>query len=129
MTSQPTDAAASPSTSSPPPMYSPSQMRQLKVAVVAMGIILLLGFALVIGRIVYLVNSGPRPTFAVAPLAQVPTEMSLPSGAAVRHLAFSGNRLAVYYDSPAGSGIRIIELTGGGPQLTVRVVTEPERRP
>ena len=150
MQSPPKDAPASSSPTPPdaasqiPPMYSPAQLRQLKLAVIAMGVILLLGFAVVIGRIVYLVNSGPRPAAtaaalpgppgapvpaAAAPLAPSATVLSLPRGATVRQLAISGNRLAVYYEGPDGAGIRIVDLATGGPGLTLPIVPEPERRP
>lgn len=134
------------STSEIPPMYSPAQMRQLKVAVIAMGVILLLGFAVVIGRIVYLVNSGPRPAATAAaptgahggaapaslaqlPQAQAGAALSLPKGAVVRQMALSGNRLAVYYEGPDGAGVRIVDLATGGAGLTLPIVPEAERRP
>lgn len=134
-----------------PPMYSPAQMRQLKFAVIAMGVILLLGFAVVIGRIVYLVNSAPRPAASAAatparvgaphqvPSAQLPlaqsqlpqsgVTLSLPRGAVIRQLALSGNRLAIYFEGPDGAGIRIVDLATGGPGLTLPITPEPERRP
>ena len=131
-----------------PPMYSPAQMRQLKVAVIAMGVILLLGFAVVIGRIVYLVNSGPKPVVAAAvpvggqggtspgqspvlptPLSQAGASISLPRGAVIRQMAISGNRLALYYEGPDGAGVRIVDLSSGGPGLTLPIVPEVERRP
>lgn len=121
-------------------------MRQLKVAVIAMGVILLLGFAVVIGRIVYLVNSGPRPAATAAaptgahggaapaslaqlPQAQAGAALSLPKGAVVRQMALSGNRLAVYYEGPDGAGVRIVDLATGGAGLTLPIVPEAERRP
>lgn len=119
-----------PPTPSPPPMFSPAQMRQLKVAVIAMGVILLLGFALVIGRIVTLVNSGSRPAVVAAPPMQPqPAALSLPRGAVVRQMAISGNRLAVYFESPEGAGIRIVDLAAGGPAVSLPIVAEAERRP
>jgi hypothetical protein len=40
----------------PPPMFSDKQLRRLKVAVIVMGLVLIVGFGVVIGRIIYLVN-------------------------------------------------------------------------
>ncbi len=109
-----------------PDMFTPQQIRMLKVAVIGMGVILLLGFALVIGRIVYLVNATPRtdaPGTALAPAA-----LALPAGASVRHIAVSGTRLAVHFEGPAGSGIRIVDLTGAMPPVTLPITIEPAAR-
>ena len=91
-----------------------------------------------IGRIVYLVNSAPRPAASAAtppgaplpaPLAPAPEALSLPRGAVIRQMAISGNRLAVYYEGPDGAGIRILDLATGGPGLTLPIVPEAEPRP
>jgi hypothetical protein len=107
-------------------MYTPSQLRLLKIAVIAMGVILLLGFATVIGRIVWLVNSAPRSSVsgdstAATPLAP-PAPILLPKGATIRHLAISGSRLAVHYEGPDGGAIRIIDLGPAGASVTLPVV-------
>ncbi|MGE0767824.1 MAG: hypothetical protein AB7L90_15280 [Hyphomicrobiaceae bacterium] len=112
-----------------PPMYSASQLRLLRIAVIVMGIVLLLGFATVIGRIVYLLNAAPKPApdasegsvAASAPLGS-PVALALPKGAVVRHLALSGNRLAIHYESPAGAGIRIVDLVSPERSLTFPIV-------
>jgi hypothetical protein len=114
-----------------PPMYTPSQLRLLKIAVIGMGVILLVGFTAVIGRIIYLVNSAPSQQATAAatgalPLA-VPTGLALPKGAIVKHLALSGNRLAVHYEGPAGSGIRIVDLVPGGGAVNLPIVEEGGR--
>ena len=111
------------------PMYTPSQMRLLKIAVIVMGVILILGFVAVIGRIVWLVNSTPKPTApAAAPVATplaAPAPIALPKGASIRHVALSGSRLAIHYESPEGSGIRIVDLVPGGQAITVPLVEAP----
>jgi uncharacterized membrane protein len=108
-------------------MYTPSQLRLLKIAVIAMGVILLLGFAAVIGRIVWLVNSAPKPSADVAAPAattalapQLP--IALPKGAVIRHMSVSGSRLAIHYESPEGGAIRIIDLGPGGSSVTLPIV-------
>ena len=116
-----------------PSMYTPSQLRLLKIAVIAMGVILLLGFAAVIGRIVWLVNSAPRPAAAggqapvATPLAPG-APVALPKGAVVRHVALSGNRLAIHYESPEGSAIRILDLGASGSAVTLPIVEAPPQR-
>ena len=91
--------------------------------------ILLLGFATVIGRIVWLVNSAPKPAteaLTSAPLALASTQpLALPKGAVIRHLAMSGTRLAVHYESPEGRAIRIIELGPAGGAVTLPIVEGP----
>ena len=107
-------------------MYTPSQMRMLKIAVIGMGIILLLGFVAVIGRIVWLVNSAPKPPGSTsgavtAPLASPASPLILPKGAVIRNISLSGSRLAIHYDGPEGAGIRIVDMVPGGETVTVPV--------
>jgi len=97
-----------------PDGFTPSQLRKLKIAVVVMGVILILGFAGLIWRIVYLINKD-RPVAGAAATLVRDARLPLPSGAAVKSMALSGNRLAVHYDGPAGAGIAILDLVTGQP--------------
>jgi hypothetical protein len=115
-------------------MYTPSQMRLLRIAVIVMGVILLLGFATVIGRIVYLLNTGPRPvgaslpgTAEIAAPLKAPPSIELPAGAVVKHMALSGNRLAIHYETPSGAGIRIIDIAFPQQSVTVPIVEATPR--
>jgi hypothetical protein len=114
-------------------MYTPSQMRLLRIAVIVMGVILLLGFATVIGRIVYLLNTAPKLTDTKLPDAsetaaplKAPPSIELPSGAVVKHIALSGNRLAIHYEAASGAGVRIVDLASPQRSITVPIV---EARP
>ncbi len=127
----------------PKPMFTDEQMRKLRFAVIGMGAVLLAGFALVIGRIVYLLNrppvdassSDPRAA-ATAPLRPSapsalstsapasPARLALPVGAVVRHISLSGNRLAVQYEAPTGQGIQILDLATGHPVQHIDIVPE-----
>src|SRR5690606_4316231 len=92
-------------------------LRMLRFAVIAMGVVLVLGFVAVIARIVYLVNRG-RDTAAAPAISRSlkdSARLALPAGAVVRNLSLSGARLAVHYDSPTGSGIVILDLASGTP--------------
>ena len=95
--------------------FTPRQLRVLKIAVVVMGIILVVGFAAVIGRIAYLITKGgtvqPPAVHALAKAARLP----LPAGAVVRSIALAGDRLTVHYDTPAGASIAILDLATGEP--------------
>ena len=111
-----------------PAIMSDRQLRLLKFAVVAMGILLIAGFFVVIGRVVYL-------TSRTAPDAATPTailkgdlRLGVPAGAVVRHVTLSGNRLAVHYDTPAGSAIAIVDLATGAATTRVILVPEPAAR-
>ncbi len=116
MTIQP-EAAGSAQSTDP---FSPAQLRILKIAVVVMGVILVLGFAAVIGRIAYLVTRTAKPaaTTAIAKDLRLP----LPEGATVRSLALSGDRLAVHFDAHAGPGVAILDLLTGEPVTHVKLV-------
>ena len=99
------------------PMFDDAQMRKLRLAVIGMGAVLLLGFATVIGRIVYLLNRpAVDPSIVAATASGAPPSdirLALPAGASVRTLSLSGNRLAVHYDGPGGAGIAIVDLATG----------------
>lgn len=118
-------------TSALPSPFTSGQVRLLKIAVIGMGLVLLLGFATVIGRIVYLVNSSPSANSAAvrgaerSPLA--PWSVTLPKGAVVRHMALSSDRLAIHFESPSGAGIRVIELNRDGEGITLRLAEEEAR--
>ncbi len=104
-------------------------LRLLKFAVIAMGVVLVLGFVAVIARIVYLVNRSGETASATSisqPIRDA-ARLALPSGAVVRNLSLSGSRLAVHYDSPKGSGIIILDLATGAPASRIEIVPEVPR--
>jgi hypothetical protein len=110
-------------------MYTPSQLRLLRIAVIVMGVILLLGFATVIGRIVYLLNAAPKPPPAASSTASeisasvaTSAPIELPRGAIIRHVAISGNRLAIHYEAPSGAGIRIFDLAAPQRSITLPII-------
>lgn len=100
-------------------------VRMLRLAVIAMGVVLILGFAAVIARIVYLVGRGSdKAPVAAQALAERAT-VALPAGASVRNLALSGQRLAIHFDAPSGAGIVVIDLATGGVVSRVGLVAMP----
>jgi len=109
-----------------PPFLTESQIRKLRIAVIAMGAVLLLGFAVVIGRIVQLMSRVPSAADAIAvpPSVQAPSEikLALPQGAVVRTLSLAGNRLAVHFESPSASGVAIVDLATGRTVHTIEFV-------
>ena len=90
--------------------------RNLKIAIVAMGLMMLAGLGAIAYRIIAgggAARSGGGTITAVAggPSGEIGVE--LPKGAKVISVSVSGNRLAVHHESPAGTGIAIIDLDTG----------------
>lgn len=101
----------------------PVFLRNMKIAVVVMAVILILGFIGIIARIFYLSSRLPPPQSAQSSLAQplsagaaqlsATARLELPPGATMRSVSLAGTRLAVHYESPSGSGIAIVDLETG----------------
>jgi hypothetical protein len=105
---------------------SPVQVRWLMTAIVVMGILIVLGIVGVIARIFYLSSTPPPAPLRDALPKGVVTHarLQLPSGAVVRSLALDGDRLALYYEAPAGSGVAIVSVASG--RVLSRWSLEPE---
>jgi hypothetical protein len=116
----------------------PPQIRLLRRAVIGMGVIILLMFIAVIGRLAYLLTRPAAPQAGVTvgasgPLALDPTAapvlraiaadiaLSLPTGAKVKSHTLSGNRTSIHYDGPTGEGIMILDLETGRAISHVRI--------
>jgi hypothetical protein len=100
------------------------QVRALRIAVIVMGFLIVAGLIALIGRIIYIVA---RPSTQIAAQsASIAPEVraSLPAGAVVRTIALQGDRLAIHYEEPAGSGIAIVDLSTG--RMSSRVVLVPD---
>lgn len=108
---------------------SGGQVRALKIAIVVMGILIVLGLLSVIARIIYLAGKPRAQALAPAGAQQLASEprLTLPPGAAIRNVSLSGDRLAVQYDAPSGSGIAILELDSGRVLSRVRIVPDAPR--
>jgi hypothetical protein len=116
------------------PMFTDAQMVWLRRAVVIMGVLLLLGFAVVIGRVVYLLN---KPAAAVSTQAAMPrsgapapeskARLVLPAGAQVKHMALGEARLAVHYEAPGGAGILVLDVVTGAVVQRIELAPEAPR--
>ncbi|MFM9940753.1 MAG: DUF6476 family protein [Hyphomicrobiaceae bacterium] len=119
MTSDPIDPATRASTGTESQAKGPlteGQLRALKFAVYGMGVLLILGFLVIVGRIIYLIAQAPAtppPPDAVTAAIKSEAKLALPAGANIRHLSMTGNRLAIHYDAPGGSAIVIFDLGSG----------------
>jgi hypothetical protein len=90
--------------------------RNLKIAIAAMGLMILAG----LGAIAYKIlagSAGPQSSsgtvtgISAAPGGEI--AMELPKGAKIVSVSVSGNRLAVHHEGPTGTGIAIIDLDTG----------------
>lgn len=117
----------------PGPQWTEGQITFMKRAIAVMTVILFVGFAALIGRILQMSKEDapskvaarpgvsdeiPRAPTAPAPATPAPSlkaraRLALPAGSKVQNLSLSGRYLAVQYASPGGSGIVIIDLTSG----------------
>jgi len=96
----------------------------LKFVVVALGVVMVAGLALVIGRIIYLASAPPAQPAASSVVSSTQT-LQLPHGSEVRSISLSGNQMAVHYEMPEGSGIAILDLATGRETTHVSIVFVP----
>ncbi len=96
----------------------------LKFVVVALGVVMVGGLALVIGRIIYLASAPPAQPVASSTVSSNQT-LQLPHGAEVRSISLSGNQMAVHCEMPEGSGIAVLDLATGRQATHVSIVSVP----
>ena len=110
----------------PGTVFTPRQVKILKVAVIVMGILLVGGFAFVMSAIVYqashLSESAAHPGSAAGKAGQ--TDLVVPDGMSISQMALGDNRLAVHLTGPAGAEIRIVDLGSGKVVNRIRVKSE-----
>ena len=95
-----------------------------------MGVVLVAGFAVVIGRIFYLMTRAEPSAIVLAPAMgpagdPVQGELSaqLPAGAKVRQQSVSGAALSLLYEGPGGDGIIVLDLKTGRQISHIRLQT------
>jgi Family of unknown function (DUF6476) len=103
----------------------PAGVRALKIAILVMTVLLVLGVLGLIARVIYLANR-PSAQATAARIAASGT-LPLPAGATVRSLSLAGDRVAVHYDTPSGSGIAILDLVQGNMLARYTIVPEPPK--
>jgi hypothetical protein len=90
--------------------------RNLKIAIAAMGLMILAGLGLIAYKILTesgSSTSGAGPVTAIAGVPGGEIGVELPKGAKVVSVSVSGNRLAIHHESQAGTGIAIIDVDTG----------------
>jgi hypothetical protein len=114
-------AATSETDNTPLPgtVFTPRQVRVLKIAVIVMGILLVGGFAFVMAAIVYQASKlGDKKMPEAAPAAPAAVAapeaaLALPPDATVTSMALDGDRLALHLQTGAGPEIAVIDVTTG----------------
>jgi len=101
----------------PGTVFTPRQVRGLKIAVIVMGILLVGGFAFVMAAIVYQASRlGDKKVQASPGQTSLPAEVSglaLPPGATIAAMALDGDRLALHLHTSTGQEIAVIDVTTG----------------
>ena len=107
----------------PGTVFTPRQVRALKIAVIVLGILLVGGFAFVLAAIVYQASGG-RQSSAPAPAEATLAELHVPKDATVGTLTLDGERLALHLQSSEGSEIVVIDLATGTTLARIRLKPE-----
>ena len=109
----------------PGTVFTPRQVRVLKIAVIVMGVLLVGGFAFVLAAIVYQASRGGQAgPVQAAPVGGVETELRVGKDASVTALSLDGDRLALHLNSAAGPEITVIDLKTG--KIVARIRLKPE---
>jgi hypothetical protein len=112
----------------PGTVFTPRQVKVLKIAVIVMGLLLVGGFAFVLAAIVYQASRGGQGSGSAAGADGVPrggeAELAIPKDASVGSLALDGNRLAFKIDSRGSSEIVVVDLSTG--KILARIKLRPQ---
>jgi hypothetical protein len=108
----------------PGTVFTPRQVRVLKIAVIVMGLLLVGGFAFVLAAIVYQASKGGRDRATAEAIGGMETALPIPKDATVTSLALDGDRLALHLNSAAGPEIAVVDLKTG--KLVTRIRLKPQ---
>jgi hypothetical protein len=99
----------------PGTVFTPRQVRALKITVIVMGILLVGGFAVVVAGIMYQASKlgDNKLAPAVTVLPGVQAELAVPRGATVTSMALDGDRLALHLKSATGPEVVVIDVRTG----------------
>jgi hypothetical protein len=113
----------------PGTVFTPRQVRVLKIAVIVMGILLVGGFAFVMAAIVYQASKlggkttgAPFPAAVSAPAA-AESDLVLPENATIGAMALDGDRLALHLQTETGPEIAVIDVATG--KVLSRIALKP----
>ncbi len=109
----------------------PDNTRLLKIIVVVLGILLVVGFIVVIATIIIRLGSLGSDTEvsttppAPAALTEAPTNNSLPllTGETIQDFTLDGNRMVVHVKGPSSNRLLIVDVTSGAITQTLMVTS------
>ena len=112
----------------PGTVFTPRQVRVLKIAVIVMGVLLVAGFAFVLAAIVYQASRLGKGTAPVDAAVSAPmtlpeglaAELPIPQGAELTTLALG----PAHFKSQTGTEIAVIDLRSG--KVLARIKLKPE---
>jgi hypothetical protein len=112
----------------PGTVFSARQVRFLKIAVIAMGILLVGGFAFVLAAIVYqasrLKQDGAVTSQVQDSAASPIIDLPVGQGAGLTAMSLDGNRLALHLSGGDGPEIVVVDLGSG--KIVARVKLKPQ---
>ena len=94
----------------PSALLSQTHVKALKFAVIAMGVLIFVGLAVVVGRIIYLASGSSTSEPLAASAVAADGQVSLPMGARVKQMTMTNDRLVLHYESNANAGLVILDL-------------------
>lgn len=97
--------------------------RNLKIVVAFLGFLILAGLTAVVIRVLQLASTGAKiGASSAAVQSGVPRDvpLELPKDAKIVSTSVGGNRLAVHYESPTGTGIVVIDTETGQRLIMLR---------
>jgi hypothetical protein len=95
----------------------PPNLRALKALVGVLGVLIVLGTALVIGVVIHRIYAGPAaPSMSVAPASSV----ALAAGEHIAGLAGASGAIAVWVQSPQGARLLLIDPATGAARVALR---------
>ena len=112
----------------PGTVFSARQVRFLKIAVIAMGILLVGGFAFVLAAIVYQASRLKQDVLVALPAAELGAapiiELPVGKGEALTAMSLDGNRIALHLSGGDGPEIVVVDLGSG--KIVARVKLKPQ---
>ncbi len=113
----------------PGSVFNQRQVRTLKIVVIVLGILLVLGFALLVAGLYYeatkMGGKVDRPVSRKeAPLASPGGEVSIdvPAGASIERIAVDGGRVVLHIRGPQGEEVVILDPARGNDVTRLRLV-------
>ena len=113
----------------PGTVFNARQVRILKVVVIVLGLLLLGGFALLVGTIVYQASQLDESEGTGVP--GVLTEgrlgelgLKAPAGTSIEGITLDGKRMAVHLSGPNGAEIAVIDVDKGRVIARIRLESE-----